>query len=148
MYNSDTYSDQYLVWQIDKEMYCGAVKYCMEVQKGIEIVEVPRAKNFISGIASLRGEIVTVLDLPSLLGRSKDTNLQDATIIRFRLSQKSIAIKVDIITEVINISETDLKNSSGYLGIIEQSLLSNVAYSELGLLLVLDIEKLFSIQLH
>jgi chemotaxis signal transduction protein len=120
----------------------------MEVQKGIEIVEVPRAKNFISGIASLRGEIVTVLDLPSLLGRPKDTNLHDATIIRFRLSQKSIAIKVDIITEVINISETDLKNSSGYLGIIEQSLLSNVAYSELGLLLVLDIEKLFSIQLQ
>jgi len=144
----DTYSDQYLVWQTDNEMYCAGVKYCMEVQKGIEIVEVPRAKNFISGIASLRGEIVTVLDLPSLLGREKDSYLMDATIIRFRLSQKSIAIKANIITEVINISESDLKNSSGYLGTKEQTLISKVAYSELGLLLVLDVEKLFSIHLQ
>ena len=148
MSKSDSYSDQYLVWQTDNEMYCAGVKYCMEVQKAIEIVEVPRAKNFISGIASLRGEIVTVLDLPSLLGREKDMYLMDATIIRFRLSQRSIAIKANIITEVINISESDLKNSSGYLGVKEQTLISKVTYSELGLLLVLDVEKLFSIHLQ
>ncbi|MCB1143052.1 MAG: chemotaxis protein CheW [Leptospiraceae bacterium] len=135
----------YLLWRINEKYFCCKVDQCMEVQNNLDIVEVPGSKPYISGIISLRGDIITVIDILVKMEEIQESSQSSDTIIFFKKNNRILSIKADAIVDVIEIEESEIKSAETYLSSSELNLISKVAYHESNLLLIVDMDKLYAI---
>ncbi len=136
-------SIQLLVWSLNDTLFGVNTENCLETKADVEIFPVPFAKPHIAGIANLRGEISVVYDLGILLDQKKRTFQNKEMIVRLKINNKHFSIIVDSITEVIQDYFYNLKNASSYLNKERCQLTSHVLDSELGLIQILDLEKIY-----
>lgn len=137
---------QLLTWMIGNQMYGADVKFCLEVQKDISVVEVPHSKKYISGIVNLRGDVVTVLDLQVLLAQKAAATRERSVIIRFNSRERQVAIKADAIRDVLEIPFSKLEDAGTRLSSTETKYLPYIAYTDSTFLLILNIEELFVVK--
>jgi purine-binding chemotaxis protein CheW len=137
---------QYLTWEIDNQLYAADIEYCVEVQKDIKIVSVPHSKNYIVGIMNLRGDIVTVIDLLTFIGMNSENHLERPIIIRLKNQLKQVAILVDSVTEVMEISDEYIEDSIKHLSQHEAKFISKVANTKSGFIMILNLEQFFNIK--
>ncbi len=141
--STENSSIQLLVWAFNDTLFGVNMENCLETKADVEIFPVPYAKPYIAGIANLRGEISVVYDLGILLEQKKRTFQNREMIVRLKTNNKHFSIIVDSITEVIQESFLNLKNASSYLSKERCQFTSHVLDSELGLILILDLEKIY-----
>ncbi|MCB1191095.1 MAG: chemotaxis protein CheW [Leptospiraceae bacterium] len=137
---------QILTWSIKGQLYGADIHFCMEVQKDARVIDVPQSKSYVAGIVNLRGDVVTVLDLLSLMDLEKDTQKEKSVIIRMKYQEKQIAIKADNISEVLEIPHQSLESADLHLSEKELQYISYVANTPIGLVLILNVEELFVIK--
>ncbi|MCB1157334.1 MAG: chemotaxis protein CheW [Leptospiraceae bacterium] len=137
---------QILTWVIDGQLYGADIRFCFEVQNSIQIVDVPHSKEYIAGIVNLRGDVVTVLDLLVLMGQKEKAFNGRSVIIRLKMNEKQVAIKAESISEVIEISHSSLEPASQHLSGKELNYIPHIAYTNLGLILLLNVEELFIVK--
>ena len=89
---------QYLVFCMRGVRYGVALDSCHEVNLRSRVYPVPRARPHISGIMNLRGEVVTVIDLPSMFSPSKG-EASSGAVIRLKAGEHPIAIRVDAVED-------------------------------------------------
>jgi purine-binding chemotaxis protein CheW len=136
-------SIQLLVWAFNDTLFGVNMEHCLETKADVEIFPVPYAKSHIAGIANLRGEISVVYNLGILLDQKKRTFQNREMIVRLKINNKHFSVIVDSITEVIQESFFNLKSASSYLSKERCQFTSHVLDSELGLILILDLEKIY-----
>ncbi len=70
-----------LVFDIGKELWAVDIRHVNEVVKVRSITRVPGAPPYIIGVFNLRGQIVTLVSLPRIIGIDQDTNEIDKAIV-------------------------------------------------------------------
>lgn len=136
---------QILYWKIGDKFYGSDIKFCMEAQNQFDILKIPHADDFISGVSYLRGDIITALDLPVLIyGKEVEKKIRDV-LIRFQLNNRYIAITGDSLPEVIEIEKDMMKSANSYLDNRELKYISNILEIKEGLIFILDVTMLFYI---
>ncbi|MEM7180177.1 MAG: chemotaxis protein CheW [Spirochaetota bacterium] len=136
---------QYLQWEMQGQLYALAMEHCLDVQSELKIVEIPHSDEYIQGIVNWRGDIVTVLDLARLLQPTKKSNAIPPIIMRLQYQTEVLAIGVDEIHEVLDIDEAQIESSEMFLSGQKARYISSVIREKQDLLLVPDLEKIFSI---
>lgn len=92
--------EKFIVFFLNEKLYAIASREVAEVTRPLPVASLPNAPAWLFGIANLRGEIVTVLDLPKILdeesagltGKTKFVVLQSkdfSTIIAFTVDRLS-----------------------------------------------------------
>ena len=61
--------EKFVVFYLHEKPFGVAAKRVAEVSRPLAVAAVPHAPEWLSGIANLRGEIVSVIDLPKTLGK-------------------------------------------------------------------------------
>ncbi|MBK6515086.1 MAG: purine-binding chemotaxis protein CheW [Polyangiaceae bacterium] len=92
---------------------------------------------WLSGIFSLRGEIVPVLDLAQWLGLPATTVSDETRLVVLRHPARAVAILVDGMAQLRTVPERDLAPPPSTLSIEQLSLLSAVAATPTGTVRVL-----------
>lgn len=104
----DTQKDKFLTFDLANESYGIEIRCVTEIIGIQPITEVPQSPGHIKGIINLRGKIIPVMDVRL---RFKKTPIQynDRTcIIVIDVNDISIGLIVDMVAEVISISETEI----------------------------------------
>lgn len=84
---------------------------CVEAIEHIApVTYVPKAKEYIAGLINIRGNIVPAVDMSKLLKLDKE--LVRNKLILIRHNEQPIALMVDDVDDVINISEDNIKTIS------------------------------------
>jgi len=92
-----------LAFSLVGEEYAIDILEIQEIIKLPEITALPRIKDFVLGIVSLRGTIVPIVDLRKLMGLG-DTEYSRATrVLVIRSDDEPIGIVVDSVTSVLRI---------------------------------------------
>ncbi|MCP5501785.1 MAG: chemotaxis protein CheW [Leptospiraceae bacterium] len=137
---------QIVYWKIDDRYYGAEIKYCIETQKNIEILKIPYAQSYISGVANFRGDVITVLELPTLIYKKKIQGRIRDVVIRFQHEDKSIAISSDTLPEVMAIEKENLKDAEDYLDSLELEYISKVFDIKEGMVMILNIPNLWLVK--
>jgi chemotaxis signal transduction protein len=126
--------------------------YAVDIDKIVEIVpprsttRVPNAEASIVGIMSLRGTIVTVIDLRRKLGHPQvalDT-LKDARMIVVERAGETAGFLVDRVSRVVKLDRAQIENHP-VVSLQEQSeYVSGVFQAQDGLVILLDIERILA----
>jgi purine-binding chemotaxis protein CheW len=123
----------------------------MEIKEIIiprEVTEVPRAPHFVSGVLSLRGTIIPIIDMRLRLGLSHDETLNKERVIVIRNNDSFSGLLVDEVIKVVQIQQDAIEAPPAVLEGIDRDFVSGLGHSEGRLIIVLNLENIADINLH
>jgi purine-binding chemotaxis protein CheW len=152
---------QYATFRVAERLLGLDLLTVREIIRPLDITPVPRAAPHIHGLLNLRGQVVTLLDLAVCLGL-EPIRLTDAShIVILKTQQELVSVRreglenyrgptdlvgllVDAIEDVAEADESTLEPPPANLNEAEERLLSGVHRTDAGLLVLLNIQELFS----
>lgn len=138
---------QIIGFKLNAEEYALEISGVQEIIKIQSITRVPRSKPYILGVINLRGIIIPVIDLNIRFGIGKTTEIEKKRVIILKLGTLSVGIVVDGVSEVIDVSASQILSNPAITSSMNQEFLKGVC--KLGddrLLTLLDIEKTLEIK--
>lgn len=104
----DTQKGRFLTFFLGKESYGIEIKYVTEIIGIQAITKIPELPDYVKGIINLRGKIIPVMDV-RLRFKKEPKDYNDRTcVIVIDISNLSIGLIVDSVSEVISIPEEDI----------------------------------------
>ena len=98
-----------LVFSLGRENYCVDVRQAKEVMKMPETTRVPNVPAFVLGVANLRGEIISILDIHYFFGLEPQGKSQEVRVIVTDLTGEAVGLRVDRVKDTIEIDEDDVQ---------------------------------------
>ena len=138
---------QIIGFKLNAEEYALEISGVQEIIKIQSITRVPRSKPYILGVINLRGIIIPVIDLNIRFGIGKTTEIEKKRVIILKFGTLSVGIVVDGVSEVIDVSASQILSKPAITSSMNQEFLKGVC--KLGddrLLTLLDIEKTLEIK--
>jgi purine-binding chemotaxis protein CheW len=135
--------DQQIVnFTIGDVNYGVPVNQVREVRDMQVVTPVPEAPSYIDGVTNLRGQIITVMDLRKRLS-IEATESKDKKIIVIEMSEATVGVVVDSVTEVSTIAGTDIESQMQVTKKLEDYLVGVGKQGE-QLVVILDLAKIIS----
>ncbi len=136
---------EFLLWRSGGYLFGLELPFCREIVNGVNITRLPRAPQFVRGLANLRGSVISVIDLEVLLGYKKVAEFKDlATIVRLRVAGYPVAVAADAISDTVFLSADDLEATPANLTEFESNFIRKVARTNDGLVLIPNLESIAS----
>ncbi|RMD50306.1 MAG: chemotaxis protein CheW [Ignavibacteria bacterium] len=139
---------QLVSFKIGKEEFGVDILKVQEIIRMMKITKVPNAPEYVDGVVNLRGKVIPVVDLRKRLGMELKERDKNTRIVVVELENKTIGFIVDEVNEVLRIprgiTEAPPKMVSG----IDSEYITAVGKLEDRLLILLDLEKVFTNEEH
>jgi len=99
-------SQQFCTFYIGRQMFGIEVQVVQEIIRFQEITRVPLAPALVHGLINLRGQIVTAIDLGTLLSLSSGSDERPRMNVIVRGEESSFSLLVDRIGDVLELDES------------------------------------------
>ena len=127
-----------VTFQLEDRSYAVPLDKVESVQRMVAVSPVPSAPHWMPGVIDLRGTVVPVVDLRQRLGHSQRPPRLDDRLLIVDLAGRVMALVVDEVREVLEITRRELEDSTDLL----PSAVSAVVRRDAGdLLLVVDLDQ-------
>ena len=134
---------EYLAFLLAGDAYAVPIVRVAEILKPLPIAEVPRAPPNVLGVMSVRGRLVTVLDLRRRLGRAESPVGPKTRILLTDIDNEQVGLLVDEVLHVYRLSDTDIEPAS-VLGGEQAGHIAGIGHSAGALLILLDLHPILS----
>jgi two-component system chemotaxis response regulator CheV len=132
----------FIRFELGGERYCVPLESVTKIERVPPIIAVPRTPSFVRGIASLRGEIVTVIDLAAVIGGEPSTTLAHGLLVLADATRR-VGILSDTLPDYFRVGVSQLLPApSGRAG---DALITNAIDRKEGTTAVLDVKKLMEV---
>jgi len=135
---------QYVTFMIANESYGIPVLKVQEIIGMTEIVHVPNSPDFIKGVINLRGSVVSVVDMRKRFHMDEREYDMFTVIIIVEIKDMPVGMIVDSVSDVVDISETDIQNTPHLTAKIDTDFIAGIGQINDKLVIILDIERIFS----
>lgn len=135
---------EYLAFMLGTEAYAIEIGNIVEILKPLPITEVPRADPQVVGVMSVRGRLVTVIDLKRRFRLAPTFSMdKKSRILLVSAPEEEIGLLVDEVLQVYRLAETEIEPSA-VLGSEQQPHVVGIGRPPGGaVLLLLDLAPLF-----
>ncbi len=135
---------QLVSFKLGKEEFGVDILKVQEINRMLEITEMPNSPEFVEGIVNLRGRIIPVLDLKKRLHLPVKEHDNSTRIIVVELNNKTVGFIVDEVSEVLRIESSITEPPPDMVAGIESDYITAVAKLDDRLLILLDLSKVLS----
>jgi purine-binding chemotaxis protein CheW len=129
---------------LDGSVYGIDILKVQEINKVKEWTPVPHADDFVLGILSLRGSIVTILDLAKKLGLRQTRITENSRTIILSSQGECVGFLVDRIGSVTPANWDQVSDPPPNVNNRQGCFLEGVLKTDNGLIAILDVERIFS----
>ncbi len=141
---------QYLTFCLGEELFALESSLVLEVLEVPAITRIPRVPEFLVGVINLRGNAATVVDVRRKFGMEPTRHTKDTCVIvverEFEGERLAVGLLADSVREVLEISPQDVLEPPEMGLAVDAAFVSGVARHGDGFLLVLDAERLLSLE--
>ena len=105
--------EKFVVFFLDNELFAISAREVAEIVRPLEYTPLPNAPAWLYGIANLRGEIISVLNLSKICDKNISPNAPKSKLIVLKTKNfgASMAFPVDRLSEIITLSIKDIQPS-------------------------------------
>ena len=136
---------QLVSFELDREEYGIEVLKVREIIRMVPITMMPNSQHGIEGIINLRGKIIPVVSLRKRFGLTELDRGGQTRIVVMDVSGELMGFIVDSVSEVIRISGSEVQPPPAVAtGEIDQECITGIIKQKERLLILLDLERLFS----
>ncbi len=115
-----------------------------EINRMVTVTSVPNAPVFVDGVINLRGKVIPIVDLRTRFGMPRKEHDKNTRIIVVELDGKVIGFVVDAVSEVLRIPRSVTEPPPAVVTGVNTDYIIAVGKLEDRLLILLDLEKVFS----
>lgn len=105
---------QIVIFSLGKEKFALETRFIDGIEKMLSITRVPTAPYYIRGLANLRGNIISIIDLKAYLNMEKTKD--EDNIIILEAGEERIGLMVDEVNEVVEITDDMIEKVSDNTG--------------------------------
>lgn len=134
---------QLVSFRIGSEEFGVDILQVQEINRMMEITDLPNSPDFIEGIINLRGKIISIIDLRKKLGMLSVERTNDTRIIVLEMHGSTVGFIVDEVNEVLRVPSKVIEPPPDMVGGIKSEYIKAVGKLETGLLILLDFDSLF-----
>jgi len=139
---------EYLCFRVSDEIYGINIMDIKEIIKPREVTEVPRAPSFVSGIISLRGVIIPIIDMLDRLGLQRETVTGRERVIVVRHGESFSGLLVDEIIQVVRITKDCFEAAPAVLEGIDRDFVNGIGRADGRMIILLNHANIADIQLY
>jgi len=96
-----------------EEEYVLDLRRVKEIVTPVPITPVPRAPEFVEGVANLRGRVVPVVDARKRLGVPPRQDARRARFLLVKVGRQELALVVDAVAEVVRVARSEIQAATG-----------------------------------
>lgn len=136
--------EKYLVFHLDEKIYGIDSKKVEEVSLSLPVTPLPNVPEWLLGMANLRGDLISVIDLRKLWQKTTETPKKTRFIIIYSPKHEtSIAFVVDKLNEIVTLSAQEINFSAADFGDSYPTFFGKAEFKSQPLFL-LEIDKILS----
>ncbi|UCF79949.1 MAG: purine-binding chemotaxis protein CheW [Acidobacteriota bacterium] len=136
-----------LTFEVGSELYGIPIEHIDEIIPVQPVTDVPNVPSVVTGIMSLRGRIVTVIDSRERLGHPVRPPTEEARIVVLAQQGELFGLWVDGVKQVISVPEESIEETTGMVAATQNPYLRGVYHSERDMVILLDLERFLDIRL-
>lgn len=137
---------QLVSFKIGSEEFGIEILKVQEINRMHEITQIPNSPDYVVGVINLRGRIIPVVDLRVRLNLVAIEQDKNTRIIVVDLEGKTIGFIVDEVSEVLRIPSNIIEPPPAMIAGINSEYITAVGKLEDRLLILLDLDKIFSFE--
>jgi purine-binding chemotaxis protein CheW len=139
---------EYLCFKVSNEVYGIDIMDIKELIRPREVTEVPRAPSFVSGIISLRGVIIPIIDMLDRLGLARESVTGRERVIVVRQGESFSGLLVDEIIQVVRIAKDDIEAAPTVLEGIDRDFVTGIGRTGSRMVILLNLANIINIHLY
>ena len=140
--------DKYITFFLDNEEYGVEIEKVREIIGIMDITPIPNTPKYIRGVLNLRGKVIPVIDLRLKFGMDFRDYEDRTSIIVMEIDlngrKSPIGTVVDMVSEVLQISEEDLEDTPFFGVDINTEFILGMAKVKNSVKILLDIDKVLT----
>ena len=137
---------QLVSFKLKQEEFGVNILQVQEIIRMQEITNVPNAPQFVEGVINLRGRVIPIVDLRKRFGLETKEHSNATRIIVVMIGEVQVGLIVDEVSEVLRISEDTVEPPPPIVAGIESDYIKGVGKLEDRLLILLDLNKILSVE--
>lgn len=140
---------QLVVFGLGKEEFCIEISRVLEIVRLQNITAIPQAMDFVEGVVNLRGQIVPIVDLCKRFRVVNASVMEESArrIIVVNMEDQNIGVLVDGVSEILRIPDESIEPTPPIVASgIASDFIQGVAKVENRLIIVLDLDRIFSVE--
>jgi purine-binding chemotaxis protein CheW len=131
-------------FNLDDQKYALFLSAVLRIIRVVEITSLPKAPEIVLGIINMHGQVIPVFDIRKRFRLpQREVQLGDQLIVA-STSKRTVALLVDSVSDVIEISEERIIVNENILPGLEH--VEGVVKTEEGMILIHDLEQFLSLQ--
>lgn len=139
---------EFLCFRVSDEIYGINIMDIKEIIKPREVTEVPRAPLFVSGVLSLRGTIIPIIDMRLRLGLANSETTGKERIVVIKYNNSFSGLLVDEVIQVVQVAEDAIEAAPTVLDGIDRDFVSGIGRTDGRLMIILNLENISDIHLY
>lgn len=137
---------QLVSFKIGEEEFGVDILKVQEINRMLEITQVPNSPEFVEGIINLRGKVIPVIDLRIKLNMVKKEYDSNTRVVVVEVNNRVVGFIVDEVSEVLRIPKSITEPPPALVSGISSEFITAVGKLENRLLILLDLEKILSVE--
>jgi len=138
---------EFLCFRVSDEIYGINIMDIKELIKPREVTEVPRSPAFVSGVLSLRGTIIPIIDMRVRLGLAHEAPTGKERIVVIRTDNSLSGLLVDEVIQVVKVQQDAIEAAPAVLEGIDRDFISGLGRADGRLIIILNLETIADINL-
>jgi len=139
---------EFLCFKVSDEVYGVDIMDIKELIRPRAVTEVPRAPSFVSGIISLRGVIIPIIDMLDRLGLVRETVTGRERVIVVRQGESFSGLLVDEIIQVVRIAKDAIEAAPTVLEGIDRDFVNGIGRADGRMIILLNLPAIIDIHLY
>ena len=140
--------EEFLCVRVSNEIYGINIMKIKEIIKPREVTEIPRAPSFVSGIISLRGVIIPIVNMLDRLGLMHETITGKGRVVVVRHGEDFTGLLVDEVIQVVRIAKDRFEPAPAVLEGINREFVSGIGLTDNRMIILLNLETITDINIY
>lgn len=135
---------QIVSFRIANEEYGINIQNVQEINRMVQITQVPNSPDFVEGVVNLRGNIIPIIELRKKLGLPRKEHDKNTRIIVAGVKNTTAGFIADAVSEVLRIPQELLEAPPEITAGVNSRYIKSVVKLENKLLILIDLEKILT----
>lgn len=132
---------QYVTFYVGGLMMAIPIHQVQEINRHLDVTRVPHAGENIRGVINLRGEVVSVIDLPRVLGFGNAEVTAKSRNVIIHHNEEQIGLIVDDIADILPIVKSEIRSAPANVKGVEGRFFKGVYTTDTQIAVILDVNE-------